>query len=353
MSARGRRPRRAALARLSLQVGVVVVVVALVVWRLDWDGITAAFKVHSWGYLALALAANAVSALLKVVAWKAVVDGLPGMRRPARFRELVGPLFVGLMVNTLLAARIGEVARSVLAARRLRRHGAEVRSSAILGSAIVESIAATIVWVFYVVAIGLLLPLPRYAWVAALVIGAVCTAVVVGSLVGRGGRLRLARRLVPGRAAGALGRIWSAVREGNRGLTDMRRLGGVLGGSGGGLLIQWVAVWAVLRAFGLDHVGWGGAALLLVTVTIAQAFPVLPGNLVTYQAAAILPLVASYDVSTATALAFAVVLQASQAAVGVGVGFVCLLAEGMTMRSLRMRVELEQQTEAGTTPRPR
>ncbi|MDX6554180.1 MAG: glycosyltransferase 2 family protein [Miltoncostaeaceae bacterium] len=352
MTARGRRPGGKALARLLIQVGVVAIVVALVVWRLDWDGITSAFRVHSWAFLTLALAANGASALFKGVAWKSVVDGLPGMRRPAKYRELIGPLFVGLMVNTLLAARIGEVARSVLAARRLRAKGADVRTSAILGSAIVESIAATIVWVVYVVLIGLLLPLPRYAWFAALIIGAICMTVVISSLFGRGRRMALARRIVPGRARGALGRIWAAIREGNRGLGDSRRLGGVLLGSGGGLLLQWLAVWAVLRAFGLDHVGWGGAALLLVTITIAQAFPVLPGNLVTFQAAAILPLVASYNVATATALAFAVVLQASQAAVGVGVGFICLLAEGMTMRSLRLRVELEQQTESGTTTKP-
>jgi len=340
------RTRKETAARLLVQVAVVALIAGLVAWRIDWDGVESAFRIDSWGFLTLALLANLLSAGLKAVAWKGVVDGLAGMRRPARLRDLIGPLFVGLMVNTLLAARIGEVARSVLAGRRLRRRGATVRSSAVLGSAILESIAATIVWVGFVVMIGTLLPLPRYAWVAALVIGIGCLAVVVAALVGRGGRLALARRLVPGRAAGVLGRIWGAMREGQRGLTDLRRLAAVLGGSLGGLLLQWLAVYAVLRAFGLSQVGWGGAALLLVTITIAQAFPVLPGNLVTYQAAAILPLVASYDVSTATALAFAVVLQASQAAIGVGVGFFCLLAEGMTMRGLRLRVELEQQTES-------
>lgn len=325
-------------------------VLALIAWRVDPGGLQAAFRVESWGFLALALMANLVSAGMKGVAWKGVVDGLPGMRGPARLRDLLGPLFVGLMVNTVLAARIGELARAVLAGRRLRRRGADLRSSAMLGSAVLESIVAMLAWVFFVVAIGLLLPLPSYAWVVTLFVGVVCGGVVVLALVGRGRsstRLAQARKLVPGRAAGTLSRIWGAVREGGQGLREPRRLWLVLGGSGGGILAQWLGIYAVLNAFGLGRVGWGGAALLLVTVTIAQAFPVLPGNLVTYQAAAILPLVTSYDVSTANALAFSVVLQASQAIVGVGIGFLCLLGEDMTLRSLRMRVALERSGDAG------
>lgn len=335
-----------------LQVVAVVGVVALIAWRLDVGGLVAAFRVDSWPFLALALLANFASAVLKGVAWKGVVDGLPGMARPARLRELLAPLFVGLMVNTILAARIGEVARAVLAGRRLRRNGSDVSSSALLGAAVLESIAAMISWVLFAVAIGLLLPLPAYAWTVLLLVGAGCFAILVAALAGRGRggrRLARARRLVPGRAVGVLSRIWAAIREGQRGLREPRRLGAVLGGSLGGVLAQWLGIVAVLHAFGLGRVGWGGAALLLVSVTIAQAFPVLPGNLVTFQAAAILPLVTSYDVSTGNALAFSVVLQASQAVVGVGLGFLCLVGEGMTLRSLRMRVALERSTGTGGT----
>lgn len=336
---------RGAVAVRVLQLVAVVAVVVLIAWRLDLRGLVEAFRVDSWPFLALALLANLASACLKGVAWKGVVDGLPGMARPSRLRELLGPLFVGLMVNTILAARIGEVARAVLAGRRLRRNGSDVSSSALLGAAVVESIAAMFAWVLFAVAIGLLLPLPSYAWIVLVVVGVGCLAVVVGAVTGRGRgsrRLARARRLVPGRAVGVLSRIWAAMREGQRGLREPRRLGAVAGGSMGGVLAQWLGIVAVLHAFGLGRVGWGGAALLLVSVTIAQAFPVLPGNLVTYQAAAILPLVTSYDVATSSALAFSVVLQASQAVVGVGVGFLCLVGEGMTLRSLRMRVALDR-----------
>ena len=92
----------------------------------------------------------------------------------------------------------------------------------------------------------------------------------------------------------------------------------------GASLLCWVSQWAgiyfTLIAFGLEEVGWGGAGLLLVTITLAQAFPVLPGNLLVFQAAAVVPLTASYGVGAAEAIAFSVVLQATEAVVGVAVG---------------------------------
>ena len=97
-------------------------------------------------------------------------------------------------------------------------------------------------------------------------------------------------------------------------------------------------------AFGLERVGWGGAGLLLVTVTLAQAFPVLPGNLVLFQAAAVVPLTASYGVPTADAIAFSIVLQATEVMVGVAIGFVCLLVEGVGFSQLREEAEQEERS---------
>ena len=107
-------------------------------------------------------------------------------------------------------------------------------------------------------------------------------------------------------------------------------------------LMQWVGIYCTLRAFGLGQVGWGGAGLLLVTVTLAQTFPVLPGNLVVFQAAAVIPLTTSFGVSTADAIAFSLVLQATEAIVGVAIGFICLLYEGVGFRQLRREAEEEE-----------
>ena len=108
-------------------------------------------------------------------------------------------------------------------------------------------------------------------------------------------------------------------------------------------IAQWAGIYATLGAFGLGYVGWGGAGLLLVTITLAQSFPILPGNLVVFQAAAVVPLTASYGVSAADALAFSIVLQATEMAVGVAVGFIFLLFEGVSFKQLRREAEQEEE----------
>lgn len=143
------------------------------------------------------------------------------------------------------------------------------------------------------------------------------------------------------RATRALARLWGAVRESHSGLRRPRHMSLVVGASLASWLAQWAGIYFTLMAFGLERVGWGGAGLLLVTITLAQAFPVLPGNLVVFQAAAVVPLTASYGVSTAEALAFAVVLQGTEALVGVAVGFLCLLIEGVSFGQLRRQAEEE------------
>ena len=115
-------------------------------------------------------------------------------------------------------------------------------------------------------------------------------------------------------------------------------------------LAQWTGIYFTLWAFGLERVGWGGAGLLLVTVTLAQAFPVLPGNLVLFQAAAVVPLTASYGVPAAEALAFSVVLQATEAVVGVAVGFLFLIAEGVGFGTLRRQAEEEERRRSAARP---
>jgi uncharacterized membrane protein YbhN (UPF0104 family) len=100
-------------------------------------------------------------------------------------------------------------------------------------------------------------------------------------------------------------------------------------------------IFFALRAFGLDNVGWAGAGLLLVSVTVAQIFPLLPGNLGVFQAAVVVPLTHTFAVSSAGALAFSVGLQATEVAVGVALGFVFLMVEGTTFRELRAVAEEE------------
>ena len=324
----------------------VAVVTALVVWRVDWGAVIAAFRVDNLWLLVVAVLANFLSVLLKGAAWKAVVDGLPGLKHRTRYIDLLSPLMVGFLFNSILAARVGEIAKVLLAKRRLARRGEDLSTTVLLGTVVVENIITTIAWVALVTLIGLFLPLPSYAWIITAVLGVICLVVVVVAL------LQSPNRQVPPwlstgsiwrRVTRAFQRLWGAVHESHASLRDPRQVSRVAIPSLGTWIAQWAGIYATLGAFGLGYVGWGGAGLLLVTITLAQSFPILPGNLVVFQAAAVVPLTASYGVSAADALAFSIVLQATEMAVGVVVGFIFLLFEGVSFKQLRREAEQEEE----------
>lgn len=333
-----------------LRVLIVAVVAAIVVWRVNWSSVTLFVHPASWAFLLLAVVANFASVGFKGVVWKGIVDGLPTLKRRTRYRDLIGPVFIGFLFNTVLAARLGELVKVGLVRRRLQARGEDISATALLGTIVAENLVETLMWVVVVVAIGLFLPLPEYAWIASLAIGAFA-AIVIGTAMAtatghqllpwhtRGSMLRRATR--------AAQRLWGAVRESHLALRSPRQLA-VVAVAG---LCTWFAQWAgidfTLHAFGLGYVGLGGAGLLLVTITLAQAFPLLPGNLVVFQAAAVLPLTTTYGVPTSQAIAFSVVLQFTEIIVGVATGFICLLFEGVSFSQLRRQAEEDAAEQAG------
>ncbi len=340
------RPRIPKWAWHTIRIAVIAVVAVLVIWRVDWGAVLAAFRVDNIWLLAVAVLANFLSVLLKGLAWKGVVDGLPGLKHRTRYIDLLSPLMVGFLFNTILAARVGEIAKVLLARRRLAKRGEDLSTTVLLGTVVVENIITTIAWVLLVIAIGLFLPLPSYAWVITAVLGVTCLVIVVVALLQNPSR-QLPPWLSTGsiwrRVTRAFRRLWAAVHESHASLRNPRQMARVAIPSMGTWLAQWAGIYATLGAFGLGYVGWGGAGLLLVTITVAQSFPILPGNLVVFQAAAVVPLTASYGVGAADALAFSIVLQGTEMAVGVAVGFIFLLFEGVSFKQLRREAEAEEQ----------
>src|SRR5262249_57260991 len=103
----------------------------------------------------------------------------------------------------------------------LAARGESVPTTTLLGSVLAESLVSTVTWVVIVVAIGLFLPLPRYAWWGAMALGIGCLAIVIVALLRSPGR-QLPPWLSTGplcaRASRAVPRLWGAVREAPLGL---------------------------------------------------------------------------------------------------------------------------------------
>jgi uncharacterized membrane protein YbhN (UPF0104 family) len=327
-----------------VRVVVILLVGLIVVWRVNWSSAGQFFHPSSWGYLVLAIVANFISVGFKGLVWKGIIDGLPGLRRPTRYRDLLPPVFIGFLFNTVLAARLGELVKVALARRRLAARGETISATALLGTLVAENLISTLMWVVLVVGIGIFLPLPLYAWIASLAIGAVAAIIIALAMATATGH-----ELLPWQSSGswyakavrAVSRLWAAVRESHIVLRRPRQFTIVAGGCLLTWFAQWAGIYCTLQAFGLGWVGWGGAGLLLVTITLAQAFPLLPGNLVIFQAAAVVPLTATYGVPASQAIAFSVVLQFTEIIVGVVTGFVCLLFEGVSFGELRREAEAD------------
>jgi uncharacterized membrane protein YbhN (UPF0104 family) len=120
-----------------------------------------------------------------------------------------------------------------------------------------------------------------------------------------------------------------------------------------GWTFQLLAVWAAMRAFGIDE-PLAAAGLVLLLMNVATIFPLWPGNVGLLQAAVALPLV-SYGITYAHGFAFGIGLQAIEMSVGVGAGLAFLAREGLSFASLRRMPEDEEERldESATTEAPR
>lgn len=287
--------------------------------RVDVSSLTAADV--TWGWIAASLVLNLVSVGGKAIVWKAALDALPG-RRAVRYGHVVPALFIGFLLNTVLFARVGELARVAVLARRRRLAGADIPASTIAGTAIAEQLVLGVALALTVVALAPVLHLPHMIWQLVIVFVAVLAVASAGLMV------------VMRKARGRLAALVSGLSQGQA-LFKLPRATALAVAAG---TLSWAAqiagIWAALEAFQI-HVGLAGAGLVFVSSTVVQLFPFWPGNLGIFQLGVAGPLVSVYAVSTANAVAFSVGLQLVEGLLGVGLGLVFLAREGLSLSGAR------------------
>jgi urease gamma subunit len=110
-----------------------------------------------------------------------------------------------------------------------------------------------------------------------------------------------------------------------------------------GWMLQLLAVYAAMQAFGIDA-PLPAAGLVLVLMNVATIVPLWPGNVGLVQAAVALPL-RNYGVAYSTGFAYGLALQAIEMACGVGLGLLALAREGISLAMLRRMQEEEESAE--------
>jgi uncharacterized membrane protein YbhN (UPF0104 family) len=324
---------RSRAGRAALVAAVAAVLTGLAVWHgPDLGVVGAAFGAVEWRWVAAAAALNVLSAVLRSVAWKVVLDQALPPPCP-RWRAVFAAFSVGLLANVAAPGRIGELARVPVLTRHVtRRRGTWATIVGTIFAHRLFDVAAAVPLVVFVVFTA---RLPDWAArVLAIAFGVGIGLAVAGLLLAR--RRRTPLREEPGRVR----RLLAMARQGLAVLRKPAPAVYALCFQLLGWTVQLLAVWVAFRAFQIEA-PLAAAALVLVMMNAALLFPLWPGNFGLVQVAVALPLLA-YGVSYAHGFGFGIGLQAIEASVGVGLGLVSLTREGISFAMLRRMPEVRE-----------
>jgi uncharacterized membrane protein YbhN (UPF0104 family) len=314
-----------------------VVIGVLLWWRgPEWSKVGNAFQLVEWSWVSIALGLNLLSVLIRSTAWQTVIRQALLPPRPA-FPQVFSAFSVGLLANAVLPGRIGELARVAVLARRMPR--GQGITGRLLGTVFAHRLFDVVPALLLTAFVLATARIPRWA----------VTSIEIVAVIGVA--LFLLAILVAGRELRPLPEGALAVRRllamAQRGLHVMREpkaavLAALLQTLGWS--VQLMAVWVMMKAFGIGA-PLSAAAVVLLLMNVATIFPLWPGNIGLLQAVVALPLV-SYGVAYPTGLAFGLGLQVLEMSVGVGVGLLFLTREGLSFATLRQMPDQDSEESA-------
>ncbi|MEZ4234561.1 MAG: lysylphosphatidylglycerol synthase transmembrane domain-containing protein, partial [Myxococcota bacterium] len=251
---------------------------------------------------------------------------------------------VGLLGNAVLPGRVGEFARVAVIARHLPA-GARLWPP-VAGSIVAHRLFDVLPMAGLAAYVLVAAKLPKWAVPGVEIVLAVGGVLLVAALV-------LARRMSssPGQHTGRVRRLLGMAR---RGLGVFRAPGPAIVASVCQLLgwaLQLAAVWLAFSAFGIDE-PIAAAALVLLVVNVALAFPLWPGAVGLFQAAVALALL-PYGIGYDHGFAYGIGLQAIETACGVGLGLLFLAREGLSFAALKeLPGMMDDQMDGGADAEP-
>lgn len=307
----------------TFQVAIAAVLLGLAAWQVDLGDLLHAFNHASYGWLAVALAVYFASRLIHTVEWRIT---LTKVGHPP-FGGLFGAMLIGTLVNAVIPASAGDVAKVQIIANR---YGLS-RTGLITGRG-VESIVNALIMVLFI-ATSFALPAAGIAsgTVLALMAGAalvVFVAAAVGSnlLPEQAPEWRWLSAL-PSPAYNAISRQWPRFYAGLEVIRQPRLLLIMVGLNVLGWLVDLSIVWGYGQAFHLD-VSIGAYLSVTIAVAIITIFPITFGNVGTFEFA-LLRVLALYGVSAEQALAFAVGMHVVSTVFNIAIGLVAMWLMGI------------------------
>lgn len=289
---------------LSLLLGAVVSAIAvwLIVQNVSLSRTVGALAASHVGWVILALLMQLAATAFTVRRWQVLLRPYP-----TRFLDLLQIYFSAHLLNTILPAKLGTVARVLLAAE-----SANVNLGFVLGSVALEKVVDTVVMLLLLLGLAAFVPMP--AWVRDSILATVVIVLVALLVLASARRLRepllkgLARfesRLL-GRPTPRLSTFVGGLLDSLANLAQRREAFAIVVWT----VLMWLAAGAVnqLLFFALDlPIGWSAAWFVLVALQLGTRIPALPANLGVFHYVVILAL-GVYGMNENTALAYAILL---------------------------------------------
>jgi uncharacterized protein (TIRG00374 family) len=333
---------------------VVVAIVFALSRRFDLQVVADVFTRANPLYVLAALLANLLSVAAKAVTWRAAFDAIPGEdgEPPVEvsMRDVVPAIFIGFLLNTVLFARLGEVARVSVLRRKLAARGHPMPVPTVVGTLVTEQLLSGAMLVAVLIGVVVYVPVPRAAVnLLAVLSGVLIFIALVAASIEVWSRLR--HRQIPSddyveRWWNLLGiSVTATVQALGRGQAIFQRprlLALGLAAATVCWVSQMAGIYLTLSAYHIRG-GLGAAAVVFLASNLVQLFPITPGNLGVFQGATATSLTLLYRVPANLALTFSIGLQLIEALLGVGIGFVFLSLEGLSVAEL--------QTQVGAPPR--
>ncbi len=343
--------------KYGFQLLTVAIVIYVLAFHVEYDELLRTFARVSWTFVLLAIIANLCSIMLKVASWKFIFDyTFEGIR--GRWRDLTSALMIGFLVNLVIPARVGELARAFVISRRQTLQGAPVSRSTVFGTIVLERVFDGVAMAMIVIYGIVHMDLPGWADKGAIVLLAISFFFAAVMIVLEIKREKLQESADQAQATLEEHHPWwkrggiklygviARFSEGQKVLRNPGRVAAICCTTAASWLSQLIAVYLSLRAFHLGHIGILGALLLLILINIAGAMPATPGNVGVFQLATVIPLTVTYDIPKTMAIAFSIGLQIIEGSIGLIGGSACLLHEGLKFDQVKTGArELEEEAE--------
>ncbi|MEO8539913.1 MAG: lysylphosphatidylglycerol synthase transmembrane domain-containing protein [bacterium] len=289
------------LRRFGFGLFVTIACAALLLRLIPWSSTRTALESADPVFIGLAVTCLVASLIAKTVRWRLLLPDASDVSTPRLYRIL----HISFLLNNVLPARLGDVARVAMTSRQ-----PGVRFGHVLSSLLTERVtdAATLLAGFLIVSPFLPVParyepLLRLAWV---VIAAIVLLSLLATLFrNRIGKLAQSERivsLVPGNAR--LREEAKSFSEGFRQLFSRRHVISIWGWSWGAWIGAFAINYLLMQACHIDA-PVAVAVLLTCTTNLAMLIPSSPGYVGVFHAAATLSLL-PFHVASGTALSFAI-----------------------------------------------